>query len=112
MLVGEDDLSPAGPSGVGYGGEAPAARRVTHPGGDDASRGDDHAGLLVQLACGALFQALARLETAGRRFPGARGTQEQEHASVVADGQDAGNHIRLQSMPAREMSMPPNIRLV
>jgi hypothetical protein len=112
MLLGEGNLSPAGPSGVGYGGQASATRRITHPGGDDPSRGDEHAGLLVQLAYGPLFQALARLETPGRRFPGARGTQEQEHASIVANGQNTGDQIRLQSKPAREISILPTIRLV
>src|SRR5919107_2004294 len=73
MLVGEADLVVARPSGVGYGGQASAARGVTDPGGDDAPRGDEHAGLLVQLAYGPLFQALSRLEASGRRLPGARG---------------------------------------
>src|SRR5687767_4028984 len=112
MFVGERDFLPVRPPGVGNGGQASAARCIADPGGDDAPWEDEHAGLFVQLPDGTLFEALARLETAGRRLPGARGTQEQEHASVLPDRENAGDEIRLQGKPATTVSILPTTRPV
>src|ERR687886_3109141 len=100
MLVGETHLFSMGQSRVGDGGQASTARRLADPGGDDApGRGQD-AGLLEELADGPLFEALPWLEASGRWFPGARRALEQEHTAVLRYGQEAGDEIRLQGVPA------------
>jgi hypothetical protein len=87
MLLGETDLCSFSPSRVGYGGQTSTARRLADPGGDDALGSYQDAGLFVELADGPFLEALARLETSGRRLPGARWALKQEHAAVLPDGQ-------------------------
>ncbi len=86
MFIGETNPFSVSPSCVGDGGQTSAARRLADPGGDDALGRGQNAGLLVELADGPLLEALARLETSGRRFPGTRWALEQEHAAILPDG--------------------------
>src|SRR5215217_6177735 len=105
MLLGETNLSSIGPSCVGDGGQTSAARRLTNPGGDDALRRGKDASLFVELADGSLLEALAWLETSGRRLPSTRRALEQEHTAVLPDRQEAGDEIRLQSVPVAKISV-------
>ncbi len=81
-------------------------RYVTDPAARALSWGMRREFFAVPFEPNPAHHALARLEAAGRRLPGAGGTLEQEQASVVADGQDAGDQIRPQSEPTKEMSIP------
>src|ERR671910_3019520 len=99
MLLGETDPCSLDLSGVGDGGQPSTARCLADPGGDDALGRDQHAGLFVELADGTLLEALSRLQAPGRRLPRTRGTLEQEHASVLPDGQQTGDEISPQGTP-------------
>src|SRR3712207_327873 len=99
VLVGEMHPLVSRPANVGNGCQEAAARRLPYPGGEYAPGNDEEARLLVELAHGPVLEALAGIQTTGRRLPGAGRALEQEHAAVLPHGEDAGDEIRLQVTP-------------
>src|SRR5215218_5143703 len=85
VLVGEPNLVGADPAHVRNAREKAAAGALPDPGGEQALRGDEEAGLLVDLTDSASLEALTGGEASRGRLPSTGRALEQEHPTVRAD---------------------------
>jgi hypothetical protein len=99
VLVREPDPVAGNPAHIRGAREEAAAGSGSDPGSEEALRGDEEAGLLIDLADGAPLEALARSKSSCGWLPGAGRALEEEHPSIRTDRQDAGDEVRLHSSP-------------